>query len=190
MTAHSSRQHVVVGRRDGEYAPPCRLHRDPRGENNSPYRFDNPSLLQIGKEVPLNEPRLAQVDLIKGQVHGMVAPTDPEYYNPLAPETTVIEASWDEAYLQRNRRGISRLNHNIRVYGDSYVRARGSNIPAGTPNERDMYGNPLPDNLTDNIPCNDAACPPHIGDTLNADVEAWADIWFYANPIFIEVDGD
>jgi hypothetical protein len=32
------------------------------------------------------------------------------------------------------------------------------------------------------------------GDTddyiLTADVEAWADLWFYANPIFIEVVGD
>ncbi len=164
--------------------------RDPKGENNSPYKFDNPSLLQIHRNVPINEPRLAHVDLIKGQIHGEIEPTDPDYYNPLAPETTVIAHSWDDYYLHPNRRGESRLNYRMRVYEDSYIRARGSNIPAGTPNERDIYGNPLPDNLSDNIPCADADCPPHVDGVLTADVEAWADIWFYANPIFIEVTDD
>ena len=51
-----------------------------------------------------------------------------------------------------------------------------------------MYGNPLPDNLSDNSPCDDAACPPHINGTLDMDVEAWADLWFYSNPIFIEIE--
>jgi hypothetical protein len=163
--------------------------RDPLGENNSPYTFDNPSLLQIGVEQPLNKPEVAQVDLIKGQVFELIEPSDPEYYNPLAPETTVIERSWDRWGLNFNRGGIGKARHSIRVYDDSYIRVRGSNIPAGTPNERDMYGNPLRDDLTDNIRCSDTACPPHIGDTLNADVEAWADVWFYSNPIFIEVEG-
>ena len=88
-----------------------------------------------------------------------------------------------------------------------YVRIRGTNIPAGTDNEQDENGNPLSDNHSDNILCTDPACPEHIfegnigdggtdlngdGDTedyiLTADVEAWADVWFYANPIFIEVE--
>lgn len=169
---------------------------DPLGENNSPYKFDNPSLLQIGKHVPINEPELAQVDLIKGVVGEVIEPTDPEYYNPLAPETTEIVESWTHFNKSKkhnwhrkykNGGETSRLMHVMRVYEDSYVRARGSNIPAGTPNERDAYGNPLSDSLTDNIPCMDADCPPHIGGVLNADVEAWADIWFHTNPIFIEV---
>ncbi|MEO1247332.1 MAG: hypothetical protein AAFX56_16725 [Pseudomonadota bacterium] len=163
--------------------------RDPKGKNNSPYFFNNPSLMQIGIEQPLDQPELAHVDLISGQVFEQISVDDPEYYNPLAPETTVIEHTWDKFYLRPSRRGVSRLTYYMVVSEDSYLRVRGSNIPAGTPNERDMYGNPLPDNLTDNIPCDDAACPPHIGGTLNADVEAWADIWFYSNPIFIDIAG-
>lgn len=164
--------------------------REPKGESNSPYKFDNPSLLQIGYEIPMNDPKLAQVDLIKGVVRGSIEPTDPEYYNPLAPETTVIEESWNWYDMDPNRNGVTRLVHRMQVYEDSYVRARGSNILAGTPNERDIYGNPLPDKLSDNIPCSDADCPPHVFGVLTADVEAWADIWFYANPIFIEVVND
>ncbi len=162
--------------------------RDPPDENNSPYFFDNPSLLQIGLERPLNRPKVAQVDFITGVIHGNIyTPKDPEYYDPLAPDTTKIAKSFGEYELGQRGRGRSVLRYRMRVYEDGYVRARGSNIPGGTPNERDMYGNPLPDNLTDNIPCTDPACPPHIGDTLNADVEAWADVWFYTNPVFIDV---
>ena len=172
---------------------------DPSGKNNSKYAFDNPSLLQIGKHVPINEPELAQVDLIMGEVTEIIAPTDPEYYNPLAPATTRIVKSWDDFGHPGRDRGRTwipeklkkdkreRMFYAFRATQDAYVRARGSNIPAGTPNERDLYGNPLSDHLSDNIACDDAACPPHVGGVLTADVEAWADIWFHTNPIFIEV---
>ncbi|MEL6367110.1 MAG: hypothetical protein AAFR91_00435 [Pseudomonadota bacterium] len=176
--------------RDGQLVTVRLRMVDPDGENNSPYKFDNPSLKQIGLDVPISEPVLAQVDLIAGAVDEFIEPTDPEYYNPLAPETTRIEKSWIGSELGRSRNGSISLTYRFRAEGDSYIRARGSNIPAGTPNERDMDGNPLPDNLSDNIPCDDAACPPHIAGVLDADVEAWSDIWFYANPIFIEVTGD
>lgn len=77
--------------------------------------------------------------------------------------------------------------HTINVTEDSYFRLRSSSIQ---PNERDMDGNPLADDLSDNILCSDPACPPHIDGILDHDVEAWADVWFYANPIFIEVVGE
>ena len=187
---------------------------DPAGANNSPYKFNNPSLLQIGQEIPLNEPFLAQVDLIKGVVGKQISPSDSQYYNPMAPATTVIAKTWtfepenhggwephphhwgwdshDNHWGDRDKPKAKqdrhiKLSYWMRATEDSYVRLRGNNIPAGTPNERDAYGNPLPDNLSDNIPCDDAACPAHINGYLDADVEAWADIWFHANPIFIDV---
>lgn len=161
--------------------------RDPSGPNRSPYKFNNPSLLQIGVETPINEPELVHVDMIQGAITGPVAShlpdgsVNPEYYNPVAPETTHIARTWTGRSTKRD------MVYRFRAETDGYVRARGTNIPAGTPNERDIDGNPLSDDLSDNIACSDPTCPPHVNGILDKDVEAWADLWFYANPIFIEV---
>jgi hypothetical protein len=96
-----------------------------------------------------------------------------------------------------------------------YVRLRGTNMPPAVPFETDPSGNPLPDlftNATDpanlRIPCAVAhsassqfdGCPDHMATAGGAspiagqravsfDVAAWADLWFYSNPIYIEVVG-
>jgi hypothetical protein len=169
--------------------------RDPSGTNHSPYSFNNPSLLQVGIEQPVNEPKLAHVELITGKVTGPIAAAncgeDPsaDYCNPLAPETTRIAKQWVDGDWS-GRGTWKRMRYTIEgIDSDMYVRARGSNIPPGTPNERDADGNPLSDKLSDNIPCGDPACPAHVSGLLTADLEAWADIWFHANPIFIKVEG-
>jgi hypothetical protein len=44
------------------------------------------------------------------------------------------------------------------------------------------------------VPCNEAACPAHLR-TINGikyssyDVSAWADLWFYSNPVYVQVTG-
>src|SRR5690348_12484737 len=53
--------------------------RDPAGTNNSPYTFDNPSLLQIGMHQPLNMPVLDHIDLIRGMVTGLRTPGAADY---------------------------------------------------------------------------------------------------------------
>jgi len=168
---------------------------DPKGVNNSPYKFNNPSLLQVGIEEPVNEPSVRHVDFITGVVGHQFTPADEEYYNPLAPETTVIAKNFtfngdDDSYERRDRDeegGKINAQYSFKAMQDSYIRARGTNIPAGTPNERDMNGNPLPDFLSNNIVCEDPACPPHVDGILNYDLEAWADLKFTTNPIFVEV---
>jgi hypothetical protein len=100
-----------------------------------------------------------------------------------------------------------------------YVRLRGTNLPAGTPWETDASGNPLPDYYTNatgggaqlKIACTTtgtvpavgtrtpvtgtiSACPSHLpviaGQKMVAyDVAAWADLWFYSNPIYVQVNG-
>jgi hypothetical protein len=86
------------------------------------------------------------------------------------------------------------------VKASQFFRLRGTNLPASTPFETDANGNPLLDYQvspvvqTDagKIACTDAACPAHmrnVGGTKYSsfDVAAWADLWFYSNPVFVEV---
>jgi hypothetical protein len=76
----------------------------------------------------------------------------------------------------------------------SYIRARGTNIPVATPNVTDSAGNPLLDVNNALVSCTDAACPSHLV-TVNGvkkvtyDVQAYSNVWFYANPIFIRPEG-
>lgn len=104
------------------------------------------------------------------------------------------------------------------VRASQYLRLRGSNLPAGVPYETDANGNPLADIHTNagneanlriactvagtKVPGNDVVytgadidgCPAHLpvinGQKYVAyDVAAWADLWFYSNPIYVEVSG-
>ncbi len=170
---------------------------DPRGVNNSFYDFPNPLLAQIGEDEPVNQPSVRQVDFITGVVTGLIpanlpsGDVNPDYKQQLAPDTTVIAKTFtaDGPDAWRGRGPTKRISfvwENVST--DSYIRARGTNLPAGLENARDLDGNPLPDNLRSNIPCASAGCPDHIGGFVNADVEAWSDLWFMANPIFIEVE--
>jgi hypothetical protein len=96
-----------------------------------------------------------------------------------------------------------------------YVRLRGTNLPPAVPFETDANGNPLSDvytNANDTtrlaIPCTVThtansqfdGCPDHLAAASGAspiagqkavsfDVAAWSDLWFYSNPIYIEVTG-
>lgn len=88
------------------------------------------------------------------------------------------------------------------VKASQYLRLRGTNLPPSTPNETDADGNPLLDYLVQpfdetkpgTVRCADAACPAHLR-SINGvkysgfDVSAWADLWFYANPVFVQVVG-
>jgi hypothetical protein len=97
------------------------------------------------------------------------------------------------------------------VAASQYVRLRGTNLPAAVPFETDANGNPLADVYTNandltmlRIPCNTVGttftgsaidgCPAHLAARsgqkyVSYDVAAWSDLWFYSNPIFVEVTG-
>lgn len=165
---------------------------DPPEENHSPYSFNNPALLQVGIQEPLNKPTVRHVDIITGKVTSPYPPGSAEYRNPLAPPTTELAAKFtaDGSNRWHGDGPWKEMTWTLsNVTSNSYVRVRGSNMPAGTPNERDENGNPLRDDLANNIGCTDAACPPHVNGIFDADVEAWGDLWFHGIPIFIEVGG-
>ena len=175
--------------------------RDPQGKNNSPYSFPNPSLMQIGVVQPLNKPELDHVDIIGGQVTGKISPKDKARYAGLIGSaaatnpTTKILASYFDADWRSLGNGWRVMSYRIdNVSADQYVRLRGTNLPAATPFETDSVGNPLLDFGSQlKIPCTDFACPAHLATdaagvkTASNDVAAWSDLWFYSNPIFIDV---
>lgn len=112
-----------------------------------------------------------------------------------------------------------KMTHRIpAVAASQYVRLRGSNMPAAVPYETDASGNPLADVNTNagntallRIPCTTVGtnvppasptytgtaidgCPAHLPTVggvkyVAYDVAAWADLWFYSNPIYVEVAG-
>jgi len=95
------------------------------------------------------------------------------------------------------------------VQASQYLRLRGTNLPAAVPYETDASGNPLSDIFTNandttmlRIPCSTVGsvlsgdaidgCPAHLAAVggqkyVSYDVAAWADLWFYSNPIYVEV---
>jgi hypothetical protein len=162
--------------------------RDPEGPNNCPYTFDNPSLAQpeVGIFQPINEPVLDHIDLIAGEVTGKIDPADLKYTDPTNPTTEVVARF--ERHGGPDKNGYMTYVHQFRADKSMYFRLRGTNMPLGTPNETDEDGNPLADSLAGNIACEDVDCPPHIGGKLNNDVEAWSDLWFMSNPIYVMVD--
>lgn len=115
--------------------------------------------------------------------------------------------------------GTSFLQMTFRISALSasqYVRLRGTNLPAAVPFETDASGNPLADVHTNSsdptrlrIPCTiphsaDSqfdGCPDHLETAtgtgnpiagqkaVSLDVAAWADLWFYSNPIYVQVAG-
>ncbi|HEV8551643.1 MAG TPA: hypothetical protein VGQ57_21490 [Polyangiaceae bacterium] len=114
--------------------------------------------------------------------------------------------------------GTDFLAMTFRIAGaqaSQYVRLRGTNMPPAVPYETDKDGNPQSDVYTNandtkrlTIPCTVAhsdrsqfdGCPDHMETATGSspiagqkavtyDVAAWSDVWFYANPIYIEVNG-
>ncbi|MBC7379955.1 MAG: hypothetical protein H7346_21310, partial [Burkholderiaceae bacterium] len=181
--------------------------RDPQGTNNSPYTFPNPSLLQVGITQPLNAPVLDHIDLIGGNVGGYVDPSDGSRYAGALGSTAATNAS---TKIQKvfNTNTWTAMSNGVRVMsyrvsgvkGSQYFRLRGTNLPAAVPFETDADGNPLLDFLSSpsdqtvagKIACTAAACPAHMRTVggvkySSFDVAGWSDLWFYSNPVFVEV---
>ena len=174
--------------------------RDPQGKNNAPYGFANPSLRQIGMMQPINEPVLDHIDVIGGNVTGYVDPANAAAYAGLigtaaaSNPSAALRRTFNAATWVALADGTRRMTYRVAAGKMShYLRLRGTNLPPATPFESDASGNPLLDfNSAGKIACADAACPAHMTIANDVkmssfDVAAWSDLWFYANPIFVEV---
>jgi hypothetical protein len=181
--------------------------RDPVGTSNAPYSFANPSLKQINVTQPLNAPVLDHVDVINGLVTGFVDPSNTARYAGLLNSAAATNTSTKVAKVFNSKNWTKAADGTVSMSyivpaaaASQYFRLRGSNLPASVPGETDADGNPLLDfgsspadsTLAGTIPCTDAACPAHLRTVGGVkystyDVAGWADLWFYSNPIYIEV---
>jgi hypothetical protein len=161
-----------------------RVYAPANNTNNCPYTFDNPSLAQVNIHQPLNKPVLHHVDLISGEVTGKVKPGDAKYTNPTNNTAKVVQTVL-LTDMKDEGKGWKSFTYTFKPTASCYFRLRGTNMPPATPNETDKWGNPLADSLAGNV----KYTPPTGGNpiSLDYDVEAWADLWFYSNPIFIRV---
>jgi hypothetical protein len=128
-----------------------------------------------------DKPVVDHIDLIAGEIAGLVQPTDPSYTNPTNPTTKVI-ASFSKKDWHTDEDGTSRIVFHIDdLAKDTYFRLRGTNLACGTANQTGPatalpsadFCSPLPDALE--------------GATADMQVnaqKAFADLWFYSNPIF------
>lgn len=179
--------------------------RDPNTPNNSPLDMDNPSLAQIGIYQPLNMPELDHIDLIAGTITGNVPMTDlsdvanRSYVNTDYSTDTAVVTTFERGGADKN--GYMTYVYNFKADKDMFFRLRGTNLPANVPFETDADGNPLADSLAnDNIyaSMDPAVLEASLFESVEIDTnskldevaEAYADLWFYSNPIFINVVED
>ncbi|MBM9512416.1 hypothetical protein [Desulfogranum marinum] len=172
---------------------------DPVGTNFCPFDMLNPSLDQVGIEQPLNMPELDHIDLIAGTITGNAPVTNPEdvVATDYGTDTQVIRT------FERNggsyKDGYMTYVLNFKVEKSMFLRLRGTNLPANVPFETDEDGNPLADSeasdkiysLMDAVELEDLLqenVTIATNSKLDEVAEAYADLWFYSNPIYIEVE--
>ena len=126
-------------------------------------------------------PTLDHIDLIAGEVTNKIDPSDTRYNDPNVSTTKVIarfdalggvidgngviSTAWNEL-----GNGIKEITHKVTIDRPMYFRLRGTNHGLNEEGETDENGNPTVDVFGENTA-----------------KKAFSDLWFYSNPIFINV---
>ena len=128
-------------------------------------------------------PVVDHIDLIAGTISDQVIPGTPEY-SQIKSDAKVI-ASFTGRDWEVDKEGYHTIVYHLKNVDKSmYFRLRGTNLGCGVANETGPatelpsadYCSPLPDRLvTENM-------------SIDGAQEAWDDLWFYSNPIFVYVD--
>ena len=135
--------------------------------------------------------RLNHVDVISGDVTGLIpaevngAPNPAYTTSDTNPSTKVAKTFSKSSWVVQS--GWKVMTYRVKVTKDMYFRLRGTNWAAGAnPTQIDTKGNPVVD-TQDYV---DYPNPTNGGLTNvhgNTPDNAWADLWFYANPVFVNV---
>lgn len=122
-------------------------------------------------------PRVDHVDLIAGKIAGKAMPGTRAYGRVGKTDARVVARIAAADWQCEGRACRAKIDAGP-VDGPMYFRLRGTNLPPSTPGETDGEGNPLSD---------DEACGrKQTAPRCNTRRKAYADLWFYSNPIFIE----
>jgi len=133
--------------------------------------------------------------------------TDIAYCQETNESTKVVKTFKRQGGAKKH--GYMTYTYELKADKDMYFRLRGTNLPAGVPYETDAEGNPLADSEAEDNLYNMAGSDLEaylIGDItdyvldsklssattskLDEVLEAYADLWFYSSPIFIDVIDD
>ena len=118
-----------------------------------------------------DKPAVDHIDLISGSLTGKVNPESSDYTKDVNETTKVIKRFGNRDFT-KNSDGLYRAIYRIKLDGNKYFRLRGTNLAPDTAGETDKDGNPLVDFEQKNF---------------DGKKEAWNDLWFYSNPIFVYV---
>lgn len=133
-------------------------------------------------------PELAFIDVIAGKVSAPLSEQHPHFNKPFTDTTSVIKsytAANAEWPISKNEHGrtVTFSFTLSNVQDDQYIRLRGSNHKKGSPGFVDEFGNPIVDTEKLTPPTTDI----EHQDLTPAEIIAWQDLWFYSNPIYIQV---
>jgi hypothetical protein len=141
--------------------------------------FD-PDNINFNTHSDYTNPELDHIDLIAGQVSGLIASDHPDYSKDNVSTTKVIARfdatggikdtnGLESIKWENSGNGWKRIVFEAELIGRMYFRLRGTNLALNTLEELDGAGNPLPDIVEE-----------------NSASKAFADLWYYSNPVFVE----
>ena len=116
------------------------------------------------------------IDLISGEVTGKISPNSEAYKKDKNETTKVIETFTSEDWTT-DEEGYNTLTFTVKADQDRYYRLRGTNLEISVEGQTDEKGNPVRDETPERP----------SADTVND--ENYSDLWFYSNPIFVDVQG-
>ena len=130
-------------------------------------RFHSPKFNNFG-----DSPVVDHIDLIAGDINGKIDPSSPDYSKATNESAQIVARFTSDNWIVEAN-GDMVVRYTIPTLAKSmYFRLRGTNMAPNTEGETDADGNPLLD----------------VSGSTSGNEQAWSDLWFYGNPIFVYTD--